>query len=123
MSVTAPVGAGLPDAPVTVTVTVSLWAVVMFVAPGTTVTVGVDVVAVRNAVPESVNVWVVPLAFSALSVRVSVPVNAPVLFGVKSTPSVQLPFTANGDETEHVVALASRLKFVLERATPVIVSG
>ena len=113
----------MPLAALTVTVTVSLCAVVMLAEVGTAVTVGVDVLGVRYPVPVSANCCVAPLALSALSVRVSVPVSAPVAFGVKSTPIAQLDPTASGAEVEQVVASASIMKLVLDTGRPLMVSG
>jgi hypothetical protein len=45
LSVTDPVGVGCPLAPLTATLTVTVWALVTFVALGVTVTVGTAVLA------------------------------------------------------------------------------
>jgi hypothetical protein len=65
------------------------------------------------AVPLSGILCVAAEAFRALSVTLSVPVGEPGASGEKSTPTLQNPPGASGEDVEQVVVPESTVKLVL----------
>ena len=73
--------------------------------------------------PERPICWLAPLAFRLLLVKVSVPVSAPAVMGVNSTPITQLFPAYRTTEVEQVVVLGSRLKSALDSSMPLRLSA